>query len=81
VLADELDLATAEFEHLASFANDLGLFAEEIDPSTGEALGNFPQAFTHVGAINAARAIASRMGAAPPAARADRITTTTRGRV
>ena len=73
VLAGELDTAMAEFEHVASFANDLGLFAEEIDPATGAALGNFPQAFTHVGAINAARAIASRMGAAPPAARVGRI--------
>ena len=69
VLSGEVDVAHAEFEHLASFANDLGLFAEEIDPRTGEALGNFPQAFTHVGVINAARAIARAMGAAPPPAR------------
>jgi GH15 family glucan-1,4-alpha-glucosidase len=49
--------ATEVFEHVLSFANDLGLFAEEIDPESGGALGNFPQAFTHVGLINAALAI------------------------
>ncbi|RPJ74544.1 MAG: glycoside hydrolase family 15 protein, partial [Acidobacteria bacterium] len=49
------------FEHLLSYANDVGLFAEEIDPDTGAALGNFPQAFTHVGLINAALALEGGM--------------------
>jgi GH15 family glucan-1,4-alpha-glucosidase len=49
--------AERQFTHLLSFANDLELFAEEIDAKSGEMLGNFPQAFTHVGLINAAVAI------------------------
>src|SRR5690606_17381709 len=58
-LAKRRELAAAEraFEHLLGFANDVGLFAEEIDVSTGAPLGNFPQAFTHVGLINVAVAI------------------------
>ncbi len=54
--------ALAAFEHLLSFGNDLGLFAEQIDGRTGEQLGNFPQAFTHVGLINAALAIERATG-------------------
>jgi GH15 family glucan-1,4-alpha-glucosidase len=57
-----IDEASRRFEHLCSFANDLGLFAEEIDPETGEHLGNFPQAFTHVGLIDAALTLAERTG-------------------
>jgi len=49
------------FEQLCGFANDVGLFAEEVDPATGHALGNFPQAFTHVGLINAALSLTERM--------------------
>ena len=53
----ELAQAEKQFSHLLSFGNDVGLFAEEIDARSGEALGNFPQAFTHVGLINVALAI------------------------
>src|SRR5437867_6079154 len=49
-----LEEASAVFEAALAYANDLDLFAEQIDPKTGDALGNFPQGFTHLGVINAA---------------------------
>lgn len=52
-----LDEATERFDRLCDFANDVGLYAEEIEAGTGRAMGNFPQAFTHVGLIHAAQAI------------------------
>ena len=52
--AGEIDRAEALFGRLAGYANDLGLLAEQIDTTTGELLGNFPQAFSHVGLITAA---------------------------
>src|SRR5215204_286269 len=50
--------AARTFEQLLAYANDVGLFAEEIDQDSGAALGNFPQAFTHIGLINAAITLA-----------------------
>lgn len=53
----EVEAAQQDFEALLGFANDVGLFAEETDPDTGSALGNMPQAFTHIGLIDAALAL------------------------
>ena len=53
-LAGEEDRARAWFESATAHANDLGLLSEEADPDSGELLGNYPQAFSHVGLINAA---------------------------
>jgi GH15 family glucan-1,4-alpha-glucosidase len=51
ILAGRVDEARKIFDSLLSKASPLGLFAEEIDPQTGEQLGNFPQAFSHLGII------------------------------
>ena len=51
------DRARELFERLLSFCNDVGLLGEEIDPHSGEMLGNFPQAFSHLGVIQAAIAL------------------------
>ncbi|HEV2131777.1 MAG TPA: glycoside hydrolase family 15 protein [Longimicrobiaceae bacterium] len=53
-LSGRVEEAQAIFEGMLARANDLGLYAEEIDSRSGEFLGNVPQAFTHVGLINAA---------------------------
>lgn len=52
-----LQQAHHNFQELLNYGNDLGLFAEEIDSNSGDALGNFPQAFTHIGLISAALTI------------------------
>ncbi len=69
-LADNLVLtgrhgeARALFERLLTLCNDVGLMAEQYDPATGEMLGNFPQAFSHVGLINTAVNLSRAMGPA-----------------
>jgi GH15 family glucan-1,4-alpha-glucosidase len=56
--AGELDQATATFERAVAAINDVGLLAEEVDAASGEMIGNYPQAFSHIGLVNAAWAIA-----------------------
>lgn len=54
VLAGEVEEARMLFEKLVSYANHVGLYSEEMDPQSKSFLGNFPQAYTHVGLINSA---------------------------
>ncbi|MGX1128534.1 GH15 family glucan-1,4-alpha-glucosidase [Streptomyces glaucescens] len=65
--AGRLEQARYAFDKMLTYANHVGLFAEEIGP-TGEQLGNFPQAFTHLALIIAAMALDAELDAADPAA-------------
>jgi len=56
-MAGRTEEGTAVFERAVTYVNDVGLLAEEIDSATGEQLGNFPQAFSHIGLVNAAWAL------------------------
>jgi len=57
-----VDQASENFDRLCSLSNDVGLYGEEFDPDSGAPLGNFPQAFTHIGLINAALTLAGPVG-------------------
>jgi GH15 family glucan-1,4-alpha-glucosidase len=52
------------FDRLLARCNDVGLLGEEFDPSTGRMLGNFPQAYSHVGLINSALNLSRALGPA-----------------
>ncbi|MEJ2482809.1 MAG: DNA polymerase IV [Gemmatimonadota bacterium] len=56
-LQGRIDEAVEIFESVLERASPTGLIAEEIDPATGELLGNYPQAYSHIGLINAAHVI------------------------
>ena len=61
-LAGRIDEAADRFERLLEYTNDVGLMAEEVDPDSGALLGNFPQAFSHIGLINAGLTLATCAG-------------------
>ena len=64
VLHGRYEEARRLFERLLSRCNDVGLLAEEFDPQTGRMLGNFPQAYCHVGIINCALNLSRQKGPA-----------------
>ncbi|GAC1595712.1 MAG: glycoside hydrolase family 15 protein [Hymenobacter sp.] len=55
------DEAIREFERLTAYTNHLGLLSEDVDAKTGSQWGNFPQAYSHVGLMNAAYRIAKKL--------------------
>ena len=63
-LQGRVDEARGPFERLLALRNDVGLLSEEYDPVARRLLGNFPQAFTHVGLINTARNLTRHGGPA-----------------
>jgi GH15 family glucan-1,4-alpha-glucosidase len=69
-LAGRLEQAMRVFERVVAHANQVGLFSEDIEPNTGALLGNFPQAYTHVGLIHAAMTISELLEARDGKARA-----------
>lgn len=62
-LSGRLEQAVKLFEKLLKYSNPLGLFSEDVDPTSGRLLGNFPQAYTHVGLIHCAVTIGELLAA------------------
>ena len=58
-----VDEAIKTFENIMQYSNHLGLFSEDVDAATGSQWGNFPQAYSHVGLVNAAYRIATKLDA------------------
>ena len=63
-LIGEVERARAVLLRASGYATELGLLAEQVDPETGALWGNFPQAFSHLGLVNAAQALAEAEAAA-----------------
>ncbi|MDQ3600332.1 MAG: glycoside hydrolase family 15 protein, partial [Actinomycetota bacterium] len=63
-LTGRVDEASELFERLVALTNDVGLLAEEYDPVQGRMLGNFPQAFSHIGLVNTALNLTEAVGPA-----------------
>jgi alpha,alpha-trehalase len=70
-LAGELDQAKQTFERAIAYVNDVGLLAEEVDVGGEEMIGNYPQAFSHIGLVNAAWAITEAEKSSPARAGAE----------
>ena len=64
-IPQKLDQVMLLFERMLGYANHLGLYAEQTGPQ-GEALGNFPQAFTHQALVSAAFNLDRRLGSRQP---------------
>jgi GH15 family glucan-1,4-alpha-glucosidase len=64
VAAGRVKEAQEIFEKVIGFSGPLGLYSEMLDPATGEFLGNYPQAFTHIGLIHTARNLDRALNAA-----------------